>query len=277
MGCTPALAGGCMSKINQKPNHRQSGIKRFQDCGLCYEAEYLLGMVLPPTGKMAVGTAVDDILSFALTEKMNSRVITEADAVVLVKERMAKLKDSTEWEEKEPFADMLYHAEESMKVAMREIHAKVDPIAIQLPFIISSPELPFNIVGTIDLIDKNGNVRDTKVSGKKNDLHYQIQKALQPAVYSYAYKMIFDKEPNCFIYDRIIRPQKTIGARYEPISGRVTDRDYNHFFQCAIVADQMIHAKLFMPAHEASHLCNCDRREKFFGQKGTSTWAGTTG
>lgn len=237
-----------------KPTLRHSQIQDYQKCPGCYEVKWLLGVRTQASSKMSIGTAVDAVQNFNLTQKITTGTdISSEQAGDMAATEVEKLKADTDWEGE--FDQSKDVAVQVAQFLITEVSPLIKPVAVQLSFKIET-DLPFDIAGTIDYIDADGRVRDLKVTSKSGLNYYQIENGLQSAAYWFAQEALTGKTPTSFVFDCVLRPDSKNKISYKPLEGIVSKDSINHFWKCAVHAHKGIQAGSFMPAWSAAWWCD---------------------
>jgi hypothetical protein len=244
----------------KKPTLRQSQIKDYQICPACYERKHLLGISEPPSSKMTTGSAVDAVMNMALTLKMLGQECSIEQVSDLASHEMDRRRIETYWDG-DDFGIFKDDAIAASKLLLTTIVPSIQPVAVQVDFIVET-DLPFNLEGTMDYIDSDGNIRDLKITTKQGLRMYSVNDDIQTACYTFAAEHLTGKKPKGFVLDRIARiPGKKL-AEYHPLVGVVTEEDINQFFKTAKAVWNGIQQGIFPRAHSSSFMCKCKRHMK---------------
>lgn len=242
-----------MENKNIKEYH-QSEIAMFLKCGKSWEFRYIQGIKTPPKAALTVGSSVDAGVTRNLAQKIETKKDLTVDEVLDVYSTDFEIRASeTEWgddnrgEQKDMGAKLI-------KLHHEAFAPKIDPATVQEKFVIET-DAGFNIGGTIDLTEKDGTIADTKTSKSKYDEN-AVFRALQPAVYDFAYEALNGKKAKSFRYDVLIKPTKTLPARSQQVEAQVTPDDRSWLFETIHSVDKAIKAGVALPASDTSWACS---------------------
>lgn len=244
-----------------KPTMRQSTITSFKKCGKYYYFNNIakLPSLNPP--KMLLGTVLDAVNNANLLSKKTTGVDLSAEelkelAVNIVESR----RNEANWNaDKElPNADVMKdHSVKLVETYLTHVAPTIDPLEVQAHFRIET-DLEYDFEGTIDVIDKNGMVRDLKVTTSKSVRFYSLESSIQAALYTYAYKNHYKKDPVGFQFDLMVRATKTKPSKYEATAGQVTDDQINVMFEMAQEVHEDIRDGRFRMTSDMTWWCKAD-------------------
>lgn len=233
--------------------YHQSEIQTFLKCPKQWEFRYVLGQKTPPKAALTLGSAVDAAVTYNLIEKIKTGVDLTAEAVLdtYSTDFDTKAKE-TEWgdddagKQKDMGAQLvrLHHLE-----AAPTIH----PATVQESFLIET-DAGYDLGGTIDFTETNGIIADTKTSKNSYD-EAAIERALQPALYDFAYESIHKKPAEGFRFDVLV---KTKTPKLQRISGKVSARDREWLFDTITNVHKAIEAGVSTPAPDGAWWCSKD-------------------
>jgi CRISPR/Cas system-associated exonuclease Cas4 (RecB family) len=242
-----------MENKNIKEYH-QSEIQTYLTCGKQYEFRYIMGIKTPPKAALTVGSSVDAGVTRNLAQKIETQKDLSVDEVLDVYSTDFDIRaDETEWGEDDRGQQKDVGAK-LIKLHHETFAPKIDPATVQEKFIIET-DAGFNVGGTIDLTEKNGIIADTKTAKSKYD-DDAVFRALQPAMYDFAYEALNGKKAKAFRYDVLIKPTKTLPARAQQIEAQVTIDDRAWLFETIHAVDKGIKAGVALPAPEKSWVCS---------------------
>lgn len=236
--------------------YHQSEIQTFLKCGKQWVFRYVEGIVTPPKAALTVGSSVDAGVTRNLAQKVSSKVDLPLDDVLDVFSTDFDIRaQETEWDDEKP------GEQKDMGAALLKLHhtefaPNIAPATVQENFIIET-DAGFSLGGTIDLVEENGIVADTKTA-KTKYADDAITRAIQPAMYDFAYEALRGKKATAFRYDVLIKPTKTIGPRAQRVQAEVTEGDREHLFDAILNMDKAIKAGVALPAAEGSWWCSKD-------------------
>lgn len=232
----------------------QSEIHTFLKCGKMWEFRYVQGIKTPPRAALTVGRAVDTAITQNLAQKIQTGIdLKESDVLDACASDFDKTSPETEWLDDVP-GEQKDVAISCVKAHHKEIAPFIQPETVQEKFILET-SAGYNLGGTIDIIDKAGKVRDSKTS-KGKYAEDAVFRAIQPALYDFAYEALRGKPSTGFAYDVMIKPTKTIPARAQVIEAKVTQDDRNWLFDTIHNVDKAMRAGVALPAPDGSWWCS---------------------
>lgn len=244
-----------MSEPKIKEYH-QSEVGTFLKCGKQWEFRYVMGIKTPPRGAMTVGSSVDAGVTRNLAQKVESNKDLQLSEVLDVYSTDFDIRaKETDWEDDDQSKQKDMGAQLVM-LHHKDVAPKIDPETVQEKFVLET-DAGYNIGGIIDLTEKSGIVADTKTSKNKYSPD-AVSKALQPALYDFAYEALKGKKATGFRYDVLIKPTKTKPPELQQVSAKVTDADRSWLFDAIGNMDRAIMAGVALPAPEGAWWCSKD-------------------
>jgi len=158
--------------------YHQSQLSTFLLCGQQYYYRYVKGIKAPPGIAAHVGTGVHRGIEANMKVKLehghDKRIALEAVqeiAATAVKARIDRQGVMLSKEERERSENVIIGEAVDRAVALATIHWKVlapfiRPRRVEWPWVVSLPQRPYKLAGTIDLQDQNGCLRDTKTTSR---------------------------------------------------------------------------------------------------------------
>jgi hypothetical protein len=242
----------------------QSMLNMALRCGEQFRRRYLENEVIPPGIAAGRGTG----LHHANKVNLRQKIMTGVDLPI------GDLKDAArdgfinsfkngvyipkdKLPEKEKLInDGLEDSIRCTEVYLENIAPEIKPKAVEEPFKIDiGLELP--LAGTID-IEQESKVDDLKTSAKKW-AEGQIEKEIQPVLYSLAHEKITSKRPLFKYHIMIARRGKdgnATSAGYDSQSIMCTDDHYSALISKMVVFIEMIKKGVFPPANPSSWWCD---------------------
>lgn len=235
--------------------YRQSAIKDFLRCGKYYEYKYVLGTSSPATVAQTIGNVVDDAISHNLKQKIDSNTdLTKEEISDAAVTSFNSLIFRTNWED-EDRGEAKDMALALVSLHLEKIAPRIEPESVQEKFTIET-DAGYSLTGTIDYTDKRGFVGDTKTASRQTSSRHVITRALQPASYAYAYRILRGRDPTFFRFDVMLKPTARRGPEYKSIQGKVMEEDLEHFFETVKAVDTAIRAGIALPAPETAWWCS---------------------
>lgn len=239
-----------------RPKYHQSEIATFLKCGKQWEFRYVQGIKTPSRAALTVGSAVDAAVTYNLLEKLKTGVDLPKQAVLdAYSGNFDNLSPDTAWGEDDA------GKQKDMGVKLITLHheviaPRIDPASVQESFVIET-DGGYDLGGTIDLTEKSGVIADTKTAKTAYD-EDAIARALQPAMYDFAYEAVNGKPATGFRYDVLIKPTTKNPARAQQILGKVTPDDREWLFDTIGQVHKAISAGVAQPAADGAWWCSKD-------------------
>jgi len=238
----------------KKPVYSISQIGMYIRCGLQWEFRYIQGLIIPPSAAATQGRAVDAGISLNLAQKVTSGIDIPLEQVrdhtsdIFEKEAVTTVWDGDDR------GEVKDQALQIVTLHHKELAPTIQPATVQEKFRLNL-EGEFDVQGIIDITEKNDVVVDTKVTSAQKQNSFEVARALQPAMYDFAFKTLRDRPAAGFRYDLLIRPTKTLPARKKPVPGKVEVEDHQWAFETIERAHKGIKAGVALPADEGSWAC----------------------
>lgn len=203
----------------------QSMVHLYEKCGRAFQFRYMEGLKIAPQSALTVGRSVDEGITHNLLQKIHSEkdVSTEevVDVVVTTFNREAS---ETDWQGEDPGVQKDI-AVKLVSVHHKELAPAIAPKAVQVKL---QAELSDYILGgTLDLIEKDSTIVDSKTSKDKYD-DDSVGKSLQPAVYTYLYEKNYGTTSKGFRYDVMVKPKelktKSVPPSTQKVFGEVSEK-----------------------------------------------------
>lgn len=236
--------------------YHQSEIETFLKCPRQWEFRYVMGLKSPPRAALTVGSAVDAAVTHNLVEKIKTGQDLPAEAVLdaYSSDFDTKAKE-TEWGEDDQGKQKDMGAQ-LVKIHHEKLAPLIQPKTVQESFVIET-DAGYDLGGTIDLTETSGVVADTKTS-KLAYAEDAISRALQPALYDFAYEALNQKPSTGFRFDVLIKPTKTKPPQTQRIEGKVTHEDREWLFDTIGNVHKAIEAGVSTPAANGAWWCSKD-------------------
>lgn len=237
-----------------KPRYHQSAIQTYLKCGKMYDFRYIQGLKTPPKAALTVGSSVDAAVTYNFVEKIKTGqdLPTEAVLDTFSTDFDTRAKE-TEWGEDDAGKQKDMGAQ-LVKIHCEQAAPTIKPETVQESFVIET-DAGYDLGGTIDLIETSGIVADTKTSKGAYD-DDAVFRAIQPALYDFAYEALRGKPSTGFRYDVLVKPTARKAPEYKPISAVVTQRDREWLFETISQVHKAISAGVALPPMEGSWACS---------------------
>ncbi len=255
-----ALKARLSGVTESRPVYHQTEVQTFIKCGKMWEFRYVQGLKLPPSGAMTLGSAIDRAVSGNLSQKILSGVdLKEDDTLDLFSTDFDARSAETEWEKEEP------HSQKDLGVRLLKAHhrfvaPRIEPESVQERFFIQT-DAGYDLGGVIDFTEKSGVVGDTKTSRTAYD-ERAAYRALQPAMYDFAYEALRGVKSTGFRYDVLIKSGASgnVGdheeKRVQQVHAKLGQDDREWLFQTITDVHVAIQAGIALPAPEGSWYCS---------------------
>jgi CRISPR/Cas system-associated exonuclease Cas4 (RecB family) len=237
-----------------RPRYNQSELKAFLKCGKLWEFRYLRGIKQAPNAALTVGSSVDSAVTANLAQKVVSGTdLSKEEVLDRFSDDFDARKAETEWGECAP-GDQKDMGAKLVALHHETVAPKILPETVQESFLLEL-EGEYDLHGTIDHVEKDGTVVDTKTSRLKYEPD-AIAGSLQPAMYDFAYEATRGRPAKGFRYDVLVKPTQTRGPAFQQVEGKVTNEDREWLFDTINQVHKAIQAGIAMPAPEGSWYCN---------------------
>jgi len=237
--------------MTQRRRYHQSEIQTFLKCPKQWEFRYQQGIKTPPKAALTVGSSVDAAVTYNLVEKLKTGqdLPTEVVLDTFSTDFDTKAKE-TEWGDDDQGKQKDLGAS-LVKLHHLEAAPTINPATVQESFVIET-DAGYDLGGTIDLTEKSGIIADTKTS-KTSYGEDAIERALQPALYDFAYEAINKKPATGFRFDVLV---KTKVPKLQRVQGTVTPRDREWLFDTINNVHKAIEAGIATPAPDGAWWCS---------------------
>ena len=228
----------------------------YLKCPKSWRFRYVDGVVTPPKAALTVGNAVDSAVTNNLIQKLRTGVdLSQADVIDVYSTDFDVRAKETAW------GDDDAGKQKDMGVKLITAHheqlaPKIDPATVQEKFRLET-DMGYDLGGTIDLTEKDGTVADTKTS-KNAYAEDAISRALQPALYDFAFKALYGQPAKAFRYDVLIKPTVRNPVRVQQITAKVTPADTEWLFDTINNVHKAITAGVDSPAPDGAWWCGKD-------------------
>jgi CRISPR/Cas system-associated exonuclease Cas4 (RecB family) len=237
-----------------KPKYNQSELKAYLKCGKMWEFRYLQGLKVPPSSALTLGSSVDAAVTANLVQKVESGAdLTKEEVLDRYSDTFEELALDTEWGTELPGKQKDLGAR-LVELHHDEVAPTVMPESVQETFTLEM-DAGYDLFGTIDHVEKDGTVVDTKTSRLAYDEN-AVAKSFQPALYDFAYEATRGKPAKSFRFDVLVKPTQTKGPRLQQVEAKVTQSDREWLFDAIGQVHKAIQAGIALPAPEGSWYCS---------------------
>lgn len=233
--------------------YHQSSINMFLKCPRQYMFRHLENLVLPPKGALTLGSSIDAAVTSNYEQKINSKKdLSINDVVDTYSTAFDKRSTETEWADENP-GECKDLGVKMLKVFHEEASPKIQPASVQEAFRIET-DAGYALGGTLDLVDTNTVIRDTKTS-KANYSEDAVSDSLQATMYDFAMETKTGKKPKAFAFD-VITKHKV--PRYQEVIGNVSLGQRERMFGAINIMHSQINRGEFQYAPEGAWWCSKD-------------------
>ena len=247
-----------------KPYVSPSQIDTYEKCGQIYLHRKIEGLKMPAPGHFIVGTNTHKTSEQSLMNaKVKGVLFTDSEICDSARTNF----DITEQEENEKSDGIIYSddmprgacIDQSIALSLcynNEVAPAVKPIAIEEPFLINTGDYPYDIMGSIDIVEK-GHDRDIKTVGSIMPV---IERNVQGITYTLGHEIKY-KEKAGFSFDCI---KKNKVPKSVILTAQYDDADRQQLFDRIEIMANGLQAGIFIPAPTNSWYCS----EKWCGYFG---------
>ncbi len=250
-----------MRKNNKIPRDHLSvsQINLYLACPRKYAFTYVEQLEKPfkPSG-LAFGSAIYSAIEWLNKEKMKGRKPPLDKVIKLFENGWYVLKlDNVRFKEGEEENVLLRKGHEMLKLYYEvsdsaEIKSAEVPFQVPIVNVATGEALDVPLEGVIDLIEKGDTVVELKTGARQMDA-LALSQHLQLTAYSYAYEMLYKKEPAL----KLLNLVKSKTARIEVFETQRTEQDKLRFFNIAKEVIKWIKAGYFCP-HPSWMCAECE-------------------
>lgn len=252
-----------------KPQLHVSHINMLAKCGIQFQRRYgktfgvgPVNEVLPPATAGAIGLSVHDSVDLNLTRKIDGEETTLDHVQAVARDSFLErweggiLLSESESENTEKARG----AAVDMSVALAGLHFAevapgIQPIAVEKPFVIKSPDLPVDLAGRIDIIEADDSLRDTKTIARTPSATENI--SFQNRMYSQAYLLETGRLPKKFSNDYLVKTKtpKAVTLTLTPTEEFIKPLVARIERVVEIIESVKAGRQAFAPAQEDSWVC----------------------
>ncbi|MDX9816382.1 MAG: PD-(D/E)XK nuclease family protein, partial [Smithellaceae bacterium] len=204
-----------------------SQIQSYLRCPAQYFFRYIRNITFPPNRALTVGKVVHSANEFNYRQKMVSGLdLPLEDIQEYTAAEFEAHMQATEWGEDDP-GQAKDEAIILASLYRNEVSPKVMPAAVELRVKIEFENVPYSILGFIDLIDGDGFIRDTKTS-RKTPSENEVIKSIQLTAYTLAYQCEFGEDPAGVKLDYLVSVKK---PKYVLLEASRSQADVDRFLR----------------------------------------------
>lgn len=233
------------------PEYHQSSIQQFLKCPRQYMYRHLMNLVLPPKAALTLGSALD----LGATANYRQKITTKEDLTVnevldVYSTEFDKRALETNWDGEDSGKQKDLGAK-MLTVFQLNAAPKIQPVSVQDSFRIET-DAGYALGGTMDLIDENEVIRDTKTS-KAAYAEDAVSDSLQATMYDFAYTAKNGKKPAGFAFDVVTKHKE---PRYQEVAGQVSQSQTEIMFESIKIMHSQIERGEFQYAPEGAWWCS---------------------
>lgn len=237
-----------------------SQINKYLTCAKQYSYRYIEGLKESKGSPLVVGSSFHKVVEECNKEKIETGELLSEDEMKKIYDKHwnEKVKDIDWKEDEDPKAEK-ERGFTLAKTYMDDLGKELDPDGFEVKFEVDVEGIPF--MGYIDLIEKDGFIRDLKTS-KKSPAKTVADQSLQLTGYSYAYRTLTGrKEKGCSLdYAVSLKTPKIVRLETEITDSRV-DRFKDTIYNVAEAIDKEI-----FPRNEGMACSWCSFRSHCLGE-----------
>lgn len=162
-----ALPGGT---VTDRPHLSHSQLQMLARCPKQWEYRYVYGLKSPPGVALVIGKGTHKAIEKDMDRKMAWGTLMEPGEI----QDVARDATLAMWDREPPVQterDPTQGEAVDMAVSLAALHhdraaPSIEPIAVEQAFVVETPQLPFDVVGVVD-VETATHVRDVKTAAKK--------------------------------------------------------------------------------------------------------------
>ena len=179
-------------------------IKMFLRCPLQYFFRYKQGIKIPPNSAMTMGRCIHQTIEDLYKKKIEKQEMAEDE----VKERFSNHwgveSKETQFKRDEKSGELKDEGIKLISKYVEDIAPTVQPKELEKRFELEFENVPYTLVGIIDLIETGGIIVDHKCS-KRSPNQSDIDRDIQLSAYQLGYRSMYGKDPSGLRYDYVVR------------------------------------------------------------------------
>jgi RecB family exonuclease len=179
-------------------------IKMFLRCPLQYFFRYKQGIKLPPNSSMTMGRCVHKAIEDLYKKKIEKKEMTEEETKERFSSHWAEESKETEFKRDETSGELKDEGIKLISKYLEDIAPTVKPKELEKRFELEFENVPYTLVGIIDLIEVDGTIVDHKCS-KRSPNQGEIDRDIQLSAYQIAYRSLYGQDPKGLRYDYVVR------------------------------------------------------------------------
>ncbi|MCC6797689.1 MAG: PD-(D/E)XK nuclease family protein [Candidatus Hydrogenedentes bacterium] len=242
-----------------KPAIHQSQLDMLTGkCAIMYEHRYINNIKVPPGIAVHAGTGVHQgaAKNYEHTIEHGTLLDTEAVVEIAVSAFDAALeKDGAIDDSPSERGDAKDKTVRLARLHAERVAPARMPAAVEKSFRLELGNYPIDVVGTIDLIEKNDELSDVKTSGKSPQESI-VHSSVQLSAYALAKNAMDGKPLNTEVAVRLDYLVDTKLPKHVPLHSSRNGIDYQNFLKRVELANQMIESGVFPPTSPGNWVCS---------------------
>lgn len=209
----------------EHPLITQSFLTMFEACGYAAFRRYVEGEKVPPGIAAVQGRATDAAVTFGANQVISTgKDATLEDKLGIASEVYDKESPDALIQEGEDRGQLKDETVGLVTLHHNEIAPLLKPVKTQEAIRVDLDT--YSLAGTIDIIEEEHNLVDTKTSKRRYDEN-AVSGSAQPALYDFLYESKYQAKPKSFRYDVLVKNKKPVSQR---VTGQVTEHDRSLLF-----------------------------------------------
>ena len=227
-------------------------IKMFLRCPLQYFFRYKQGIKIPPNSAMTMGRCVHQTIEDLYKKRIDKKEMTEEELKERFSSHWSEESKETQFKRDETSGELKDEGIKLVSKYLEDIAPTVKPKELEKKFELKFDNVPYTLVGIIDLIEIGGTIVDHKCS-KRSPNQAEIDRDIQLSAYQIGYKSLYGKDPSGLRYDYVVRNQtpKTVQCKTERTQGAL-----NRFLKLVGHVSKAIENDIYYP-NESMMTCSC--------------------
>lgn len=228
-----------------------SQVNTYLRCPAQYYFRYVLDIVIPPSASITKGKAVHAGIEYNYQQKIETKkdlplnVVKDYTAATFI-----EMAVETDFQGTDKGKE-LDSAVKLVELYQTEVAPNIQPVAVEQKVEITFDNVDYILLGYIDVVDDNGNIRDTKTVAR-TPTEEVILNSLQLSAYSLAYRQLTGKEENSVILDYLVDNKY---PKYVQFSAKRTMQDIYRFLKILGMVADNIARQNFYP-NPTNYLCS---------------------
>lgn len=243
--------------METKPHISQSQLNTYITCPAHYLFSYVCGIKIPPRAAMAQGSAVHKGLADGYEYKIEHGKDPKVDHLLgsFEQDFAQRIANEVELSEKDDKPEVLLdQGVDLLRLYHKEKMPTITPTATEVGFEIDFKNKPYTLLGFMDLTDKDGFIRDHKVTGRTPN-ESDIKHNQQLTAYSLGYRHLYGKAEKGVAFDYLVRGKNPKIVTHK---SRRTAADHKRFLTNVAYIMQAIEQQQFYCFHNpmTAWVCN---------------------